>query len=121
MTAADVRVAAREAIHTQFARPALYTDADNTVPVPLNVRWHGQNVQPIGDFQGAGYAQIVERTDRLIFLRSELADAGLSLNRKGVVAFPDYGGASFNLDVQLPADGPVTVIWTVTPVGVIAP
>lgn len=121
MTAAEVRIAARAAVHAQFAIPANYTDTVNTAPVPLTVRWHGRNVHPEGDFEGAGFAEVFERVDRLIFLRQELIDAGLTLVRLGTVRFPSYGDAAFLLDVQQPADGPVTVTWTVTPVGVIAP
>lgn len=121
MTAAEIRAQAREAIHVQFAHAAHYTDSGHGVPVPLNVRWHGQNVAPIGDFEGAGYARILDRVDRIIFLRSELTAAALVLGRGGRVSFPLLGGATFILDHLMPADGPTTELWTVTPDGVIAP
>ena len=114
MTAAEIRAQSRRAIHTQFAVPALYLDVTLSTALPLTVRWHGQNVHPIGDFEGAGYAEILERVDRLIFLRDELTTP---LRRNGVVTFPAYPGMGFTLDVEQPVDGPVTVAWTVIPDG----
>lgn len=125
MTVAATRADALAAIHAQFAHDALYTDAANPVPVPLTVCWHGQNVHPIGDLGGGGYAEILERVDRLGFLKSELSAAldggGLVPVRNGTVTFPGLGDSAFALDTQEPARGPVRVFWHVTPVGVVVP
>ncbi len=125
MSILDVRVAARRALHQQFALDAIYTDADNVNPVGITVRWYGQNVHPVGDFDGAGYAEVWERVDRLKFMRSLLAaarsGAGLTLLRNGLVTIPDLANATFRLDAMLPPDGPEEIMWTVTPEGIVAP
>lgn len=125
MSILDVRTAARLAIHEKFAVAADYTDADNVTAVPLTVRWYGQNVHPIGDLEGAGYAEVWTRIDRLKFMRSELAaarsGAGLTLLRNGLVTVTDFGSAAFRLDAMLPPDGPEEIIWTVVPEGQIVP
>lgn len=121
MSADDIRRQARRDIHAQFAVPASYTDSNHVSPVPLTVRWHGQNVHPIGDFDGQAYAELLTRIDRVIFLRDELITAGLTPAKGGVITIPTYGDAAFNLTVQEPVDGPITLTWNVTPRQVVAP
>lgn len=121
MTALDIRTDARRAIHSQFAIPATYADSIQTVPVPLTVRWHGLSIQAVGDLDGAGYAEVLERVDRLIFNREELDAATLTLQPMGTVTVSALGNSAFSLVSFVPRDGPIEVIWRVKPVGRINP
>jgi hypothetical protein len=120
-----MRRTARTAVHNKFAVPALYRDgvSANGVPVPLTVRWHAVTVAEMGDMHDGGWAQVLDRVDRLLFNRDDLAAASppVLLRKEGKVLFPDYGYAAFSLDSEEPPDGPVTIVWRVTRIGVLKP
>ena len=106
------RVQARRDIHAAFSVRGQYTDSTVVEPVPLSVRWHSKFGLPVGDISGGDYAGVLETIDRLVFLRSELVEKGLTLRRTGRVLLVDYE-YTFGLDVREPNSGPVIEVWTV--------
>lgn len=119
---ADLKRTARQAVHDVFAVPALYSDS-NVTDIGLHVRWHGKVIAKGGNIDGAGYAEVFEGVNRLLFSRKELEtrtiDAlgnpwgGVTLEMRGSIAIPAYGPVRFSLDTLEPADGPVNVLWNV--------
>lgn len=107
----ELKRAARQAIHEAFVVPALYSDQAWTNQ-PVGVRWHNRLIRQ-GNLAAAGYAELIEGVDRLVFSRKELLDLGLVLQRDGVIVIPAYGGAMFTLDTLEPPDGPVDIVWNV--------
>lgn len=110
---ADLKREARAAVHAAFAVSALYHDPLLASPAALTVRVHAKGVQSVGDIENDGFAEMLVRPDRIVFLRDELVAAGVQLRRNGRVQLSDYGDAMFVLDAEEPVDGPTTVVWTV--------
>ncbi len=111
MSFAEIKAAARRAVHDAFAIAATYQDAVVTTPVDLLVRYHTRMVRPFGD-DGSGYAEVIENIDRVVFDTEALAALGITPIRTGVVTFPDYG-ITVKLDVRDPTSGPIAQAWTV--------
>lgn len=115
----DVKAQVRGIVDQTFRVAATYQDQTLSVPVPVTVRWHNKIARQ-GDLEGAGYAEIIEGVERLIFNRDLLltANAGgpLRLVHKGVVTLTDprYNNAQFWLEAREPIVGPVEEIWNVS-------
>lgn len=103
---------ARRALHGIMAVPAFYQDS-LTASTPVTVRWHNKLVTN-GASQDGFDAQIIEGVNRLVFLESEIALAGITLRRGGLVTVIDYDDILFKLDTQAPQDGPENIYWNVT-------
>lgn len=114
---AEIKAAARLALHGAMAVPATYTGPqDDALPRPVTVRWHNKLAPALSIEQGG--AGVVTGVERLIFSSVELAkpsDGGdpIELERNGHVLIPGE-----NLDVVLDnegnPDGPQNVYWSVT-------
>jgi hypothetical protein len=108
---ADLKAAARQAVHDQFRVPATYTDSSLPAPVQVNVRWHNRLLVQ-GDLSSGGYAQVIDGVDRIVFSADEIASLGLILRPRGLVQIPDYA-VTVALATREPSDGPVNVTWNV--------
>jgi hypothetical protein len=108
---ADLKAAARKAVHDQFSVSATYNDSTLPSPVQVRVRWHNRLLQQ-GDLSPGGYANIIEGVNRIVFSAEQIADLGLILRSRGTVQIPDYA-ATFALATREPTDGPVNVTWNV--------
>ena len=102
----------RRGVHAAFAYAATYEDSTVTVPVPITVRWHDK-VERVGNISGGDYAEILSTIENLLFNSEELAVAGVSLVRGGLVKLTGFGGYQLKLDALEPPDGPIKVVWTV--------
>lgn len=111
MAFAELKAAARQAVHDQFSVCATYNDSTLPSPVQVNVRWHNRLLQQ-GDLGSGGYAQVIEGIDRIVFGADEITALGLTLRSRGTVQIPEYG-ATFALATREPSDGPVNVTWNV--------
>jgi len=127
---ADIKAAARRAIHGRLAVPAnlvdddhpdgLIFDADYT-GARLTVRYHNK-LDRTGDLNG-DYAEIIDGIDKLVFLDANVAEvsaaliangeAALVLTRGAEVTIAGYKGITFSLDTQEPPDGPSETLWVV--------
>jgi hypothetical protein len=112
MTFAQIKRDLRRLVHDTFAVSATYQDASMLHPVDLRVRLHTRRASPFGDMEGAGFAEVIENVDRVVFDKDELSAKGLTPCPKGVVSFPDYG-MCVRLDVREPSDGPIREAWRV--------
>lgn len=112
-TSAKTRV--RKAVHDTFRVPVqLEAVAAPGTLVDLHVRWHDK-LTMVGNIVEAGYADVLEGIDRIIFEREELVEKGVLLRRGDEVRFgPAFQGTVLILDTSEPSDGPVNVIWKVT-------
>lgn len=126
---AEIKARTRRAIHGRLAVPALYypngsLDDPADPPVEgITVRWHNK-IDTTGDLDGS-YGSVIEGIDRLIFLRSNIADVNaarvladpdaelISLRRGALVEIAGYQDALFHLDSEEPADGPEEIAWVV--------
>lgn len=100
----------RQSVHDALAVAAVYTD-DNTPATDVTVRYHTK-LSNAGALEGGFGVQVLEGIDRLVFNAPQLAALGIELRHGGQLAIPQYGMA-FSLDAEEPADGPVSVYWTV--------
>lgn len=80
---AAIKAKARRDVHASLSVSALYQDYTLDAPVPLSVRWHNK-IARFGDVLDAGYAEMIEGVERIIFMRDELSLAGIT-DRKSVV------------------------------------
>ena len=120
MSLADIKRAARQAVHSGLAVPALCVSQAGGDPRPVLVRWHNKLAPALGIEQGG--AGIVTGIERLIFSADDLAapsDGGepITLSRGDTIQIPGYtpeGPLSLNLDNEGNADGPLYVYWSVT-------
>lgn len=109
---------ARQTVHSTFGVSATYQDNTLDYPVPITVRYHTKLVQT-GDLEGAGYAEIIEGVDRIVFNRDQLLTANngapVSLEHRGVVTLttPSLAGVQFWLETRDPVNGPVEEVWNV--------
>jgi hypothetical protein len=108
----------RAAVHAAFAVPAVYLSGGSggsytPNPNTLHVRWHGKMMAEVGNLDSAGYAQIFENVDTLVFSQSELSLYDITLKKVDAFLLTDYSQA-FVLDSLVPANGPVNVTWNVT-------
>ncbi len=112
-------------MHKRFASLGVYTAPPNPpsfVPpagyvfpqqVGFSVRWHDKLTAQVGDLENAGYAQVFEGVDTLVFTTDELSLVAFSLTRNGAVTLPDYQ-ITLQLDTLYPPNGPINVTWAVT-------
>jgi hypothetical protein len=108
----------RAAVHAAFAVPAVYlTGGSGGSYAPSNnivhVRWHGKMMAEVGNLDGAGYAQIFENVDTLVFSQTELTALNITPKKTDAFLLTDYSQA-FVLDNLVPANGPLNVTWNVT-------
>lgn len=102
----------RQIVHETLAVPAVYEDPF-TKPTGITVRWHNKIVRNGPSEQGYD-AVIVEGIDRLVFFESNLATAGVTLQKNGIVKVPSLGDARFRLEVLERKDGPENIYWMVS-------
>lgn len=119
---AAAKAIARQAVHDTLGVRAFYSD-DSVNNVEIKARWHNRISKSFGDLDGAGYSEIIEGIDRIIFNRvyvegeSSVVDAQgfpLQLKRAGLVEFEMLPGAVFELDTMEPITGPVEEVWMVS-------
>lgn len=130
MSLADIKEAARRAIHGKLAVPANLVDEDHPDGLifaedytgsGLTVRYHNK-IDRTGDLNG-DYSEIIDGIDKLVFLDANVAEvsaalvangeAPLALSRTAEVTIPAYKGIVFTLDSQQPPDGPSETLWVV--------
>lgn len=110
---AAVKAQARRDLHEAAAVPARYTDASmDGMSEGISVRWHTRNARQ-GMDAGGFDSGVFEGISRLVFNSEELACAGITLQQGGTVTLDAPMVGKFELDVLLPADGPVNVYWSV--------
>jgi hypothetical protein len=107
---ADLKRQARKVVHDTMSVPAVYENPALPGSVDLRVRWHNK-IAINGDLVEAGYAEMIEGINRVIFEKAELDEKGVNLARGHKLTVWD--GTVLMLDSQEPAVGPVTVIWRV--------
>jgi hypothetical protein len=105
---------ARRTTQKVFGTTGNYDHPSIPEPVELSVRWHNRLVVQ-GDLVEAGYGNIIDGVNRLIFSREQLVELGLVLQQSGRVSLSDplYAGAVLILDSKEPHVGPVEEIWNV--------
>lgn len=101
--------AARRAVHSTMGVSAFYEDSQSG-RVGLRVRWHNR-IAIQGDLVEAGYANIIDGVNRVVFDKAELDEKGVILSRGGEVTMGD--GTVLILDHQEPVVGPIEIIWGV--------
>lgn len=108
----DIKRKARRDLHREMSVPALYIAVPGDAGVPITVRVHTK-FDALG-MQGAesGLAVRRESKPKLLFMRDELADAGIVLKRNAVVSVEP--GEAYRLDnADAPDDITVTFFVTV--------
>lgn len=110
---ATAKANARRTVQATFGVPALYSD--NAVSeLPIRARLHLAISKPFGDLtDGAGYAQVVDGTDQIVFDGIDEAGDPFTPVRNATVTFPSVPGETFRLDHRVPTTGPVTSVWQV--------
>lgn len=99
---ADLKVETRRAVHDTLGVPAFYQDDTMSAPRAITARWFNKSAK-YGDLVEAGYAEVVEGVDRVVFFPCDYPT--IRFVRNGVITFPDYK-MSFRLDTLEPPDGP---------------
>lgn len=110
MSWADIKSAARQAVHETFALPAIFYSSSVATPTveadTVNVRLHDKS-KAVGDLAGTNlsYAEVMERPTQLIFDVPELT--GRTLSRGVIITMLDYSGRAvgFYVDNVNPRDG----------------
>lgn len=121
---ASAKSLARRVVHKTLAVRAFYQDSSLSVPIEIRARWHNQ-IARFGDDDRQGYAEIIERIDRIVFIPeiwvtdpetqiSTNTGVAFELRKNGEATFPDYGGITFTLAFREPNDGPLRQVWQVT-------
>ena len=103
----------RKTVHAVQAIPANYEHPSYPgVVTVLSVRWHNRSVLH-GNMVEAGYNDIIEGINRIIFDQDELNEKGVVPERGGVVTLtaPAYNSIALILDSQDPTTGPVNNSW----------
>lgn len=111
---AELKAQCRQSLHEALAVSALYSTTAMLEPVAITVRWHNK-INRVGNMEDRGYAEIIEGIDRMIFNLPELALAGITTARGAIVTITEFNEAKFVLEAREPSDGPVEVVWLVTP------
>jgi hypothetical protein len=111
---AEAKTKARQIVRDYLGFDGLYTD-DVTTDVPLKVRFHTR-IKTFGDLVEAGYAEVLEGVNRLIFDRVEVASKNVTLKTGGKVTLQHegYKDIVLVLDSQEPITGSVEVVWDVS-------
>lgn len=106
--------AARRIVHKTMRVNATYQDSLMAGPEAITVRWHNRlNLQ--GNLVEAGYADVIEGVNRVVFNREELAEKSVVLHSGGVITLTDAvnNGVVLVLDVKEPDTGPINFVWGV--------
>lgn len=98
-------------VHQTFAVEATYT-APGGPSVPITARYHSK-IDPSGIGE-VDFAQVLEGINRIVFLRAELAAAGIVPGHNGMVHFVPYG-TTYSLDTEDPRTNANSVAWLVVP------
>lgn len=105
----ELRTQARRTRHEVLSSCAHYT---HTSGVDADVRCKLNTKDEIaGDVHREGFSEAIVGVSYLRFNSEELDEQSLVLARGGRVEFTD--GSAFILDVLMPTNGPINVIWRV--------
>lgn len=110
--------AALKATVRQTVQDVMSTEAEYVSPsgetTALRVRWHNK-IARVGDLLDAGYAEVIEGVNRVIFNIPELDEKNVKLERDGEVRLtnPHFRGAVLVLVAMEPEVGPIEQIWTI--------
>lgn len=109
-----VKAMVRQTVHDTMSTPATYWHESNpTVTVELRVRWHNK-IARMGDLLEAGYTEVVEGINRLIFNIPELTEKAVVLSRGGRITLGEhYGFTELVLETKEPEVGPIEEIWLI--------
>ena len=110
MSFAQAKARMRRVVHDTMAVDATYQDATMVAAVGLRVRFHTRRVSAIGGM-GDGYTEVIENAERIVFDAEELAAAGVTPIKGGIVTLTDDGFA-LRLVTLDEATGPIEQIWT---------
>ena len=108
---AATKATLRQTVHDVLQVDATVVVVPGDDPLPITTRWHDK-INRFGNLENAGWAQVVEGIDRLIFNRPELTSKGIVLTSNSVVTLL-AAGDKFQLDVKEPPNGPVEEVWVV--------
>ena len=111
---AALKAQCRRTVHDTLSVEVVFEDP-RVLPAPtsLQVRWH-ESLKMHGNLVDAGYPDIMETVNRLIFDRDELAQKSISLDRGARVTMPaTMGGVVLILDAEEPSSGPIECVWRV--------
>lgn len=113
MNFAALKAQVRQTVHDTMSTEADYTSPEGVVTA-LRVRWHNK-IARHGDLLDAGYAEVIEGVNRVIFNIPELNEKSVTLEQRGTVTLTDplFMGAVLILDTMEPVVGPVEQIWNV--------
>lgn len=123
---AKAKTLVRKVVHDTLSVQAFYKDKTISVPVEITARWHTRFHVFGGADDNAGYAEIIENLDRLIFATTDARAA--EIKRGGLVWFPQYetgntvtesgepadGVPTFVLQNKFPSTHPYEEVWEVT-------
>lgn len=126
---AKAKTLVRKTVHKTLSVQAFYKDKTISVPVEIYSRWHTKYNSFGGLDDSAGYAEVLENIDRLIFSSSDARST--DIKRGGVVWFPNYltgdvvtvdsqlegateGSLGFVLQTRRPSSHPEDEVWEVT-------
>lgn len=109
----DIKRNARRALHQAMSVPAIYIPVRGDDGIPLTVRLHTKMVDMTMHGAESGLAHRRDVREKIVFMRSELAEAGITMKRKAFISVEL--GEAYQLDA---ADAPddITITWFVTPV-----
>lgn len=111
---AKAKAKARKVVHSTFRLSGVLRRKDTGVEIALSVRYHNK-IAMMGDLMEAGYADVIDGVDRLIFDRNELTEKNIVLRADDTVKLVDDGFENIRLRLvaQEPINGPVEVKWQV--------
>jgi hypothetical protein len=112
---AEAKTKARRILRDYLGFDGLYNDDTGITDYPVKVRFHTK-IRRFGDLIEAGYPEVIEGVDRLIFDRDKLAEDNMVLRTGGTVKLThaDYQDITLILDSQEPITGSVEVVWNVS-------
>ena len=97
----DQKREARRVVHDTMGLDVWHYTAVGATPTPIRVRLHTKFTQ-IGDDRSMGWAEIEAVKPRLVFMLSEIAAMGVTINRGDTIYFQP--GEAYNIDNTLPPD-----------------
>lgn len=103
----------RKAVHSAFRLSAILIRG-NQEPVALYVRYHNK-IAIMGDLMEAGYSEVIDGVDRMVFDRDELKEKGVVLAYGNIIQLTDPGFENIRVSLvaQEPYNGPVESKWQV--------
>lgn len=110
---AALKAQVRQVVQDTMSTEADYTSPDGVVTA-LRVRWHNK-IARHGDLLDAGYAEVIEGINRVIFNIPELDQKSVTPEQRGTLTLtsPHFNGAVLILDTMEPVVGPIEQIWNV--------